>query len=166
MENKLPRGPHAPTPEPSSSSDGCPGPCHSGYIFSQLLVSLHVRCLLAQVHQKRLTLVGLLRIALVPALRVLPRTCPCHDAESLARASTSRWSSPASVRFSRSGRGCCRTRKPLRTHVRVGSPGHRECWPLLSQSRRRRRPAFKFLIMTADSDSSRSPRLLFLLTVR
>ncbi len=43
-------GSHAPTPEPSL--DGCPGPCHSGYIFSQLLVSLHVRCLLAQVHQK------------------------------------------------------------------------------------------------------------------
>ncbi len=69
---------------------------------------------------------------------------------SLARASssTSRWASPASVRFSR--RGCCR--KPLETPVRVGSPGHDEFWPSFSHWQSRR-PAF--LIMTADS--SRSP---------
>ena len=69
IENKLPLGPHAPTPEPSS--DGCPGPCHSGYIFSQLLVSLHVRCLLAQVHQKGM-----------PA-RVTP--CPGHSKRETSR---------------------------------------------------------------------------------
>jgi hypothetical protein len=96
-------------------------------------------------------LVGLLRIALVPALRVLSRTCPCllHWLRPLAGRPLHPYASRAAVAVgSRSG-----------LSVRVGSSGHHERWPSLSQSRR---PAF--LMMTADS--SRSPRVLLLLTVR
>ena len=88
---------------------------------------------------------------LVSALRILT------DVTLLpARASTACcWSSPASVRFS--CYGCCR--RPSRTLSESATPSHHD-----ADGRSLSRDTPPFLMMTADS--SRSPRLLLLLTVR